>query len=278
MRLSVDCLEFNVEIEGHGPPLLVLHGFTGSVSAWAEVRPALAAFARAIFVDAIGHGRSATPRDAERYTLDWSTRDLTALLDALEIDTVDTLGYSMGGRAALHFAVHAPERVRSLILESASPGIADALERTKRVESDAALADRIEQAGVEAFVAQWERQPLLQLAPHVSAAIRAEQRVQRLDNNPLGLANSLRGMGAGQQESLWPRLAQVEQPVQLIVGALDGRYLEVGERMQSLLPQANLAVVPAAGHTVHVDQPAEFVRLVESALVQPVNRDLPLKS
>jgi 2-succinyl-6-hydroxy-2,4-cyclohexadiene-1-carboxylate synthase len=272
MRLSVDCLEFNVEIEGHGPPLLVLHGFTGSVSAWAEVRPALAAFARAIFVDAIGHGRSATPLDAERYTLDWSTRDLTALLDALEIDTVDTLGYSMGGRAALHFAVHAPERVRSLILESASPGIADALERTKRVEADAALADRIEQAGVEAFVAQWERQPLLQLAPHVSAAIRAEQRAQRLDNNPLGLANSLRGMGAGQQESLWPRLAQVEQPVQLIVGALDGRYREVGERMQSLLPQANLAVVPAAGHTVHVDQPAEFVRLVESALVQPVNR------
>jgi len=278
MRRSVNGLEFNVEIEGRGPPLLVLHGFTGSVNAWAEVRPALAAFARAIFVDAIGHGRSATPRDAERYTLDWSTRDLTALLDALEIDTVDTLGYSMGGRAALHFAVHAPERVRTLILESASPGIEDALERTQRVAADAVLADRIEQAGIEAFVAEWERLPLLQLAPHASAAIRAEQRVQRLDNNPLGLANSLRGMGAGQQAPLWSHLPQIIQPVQVIVGELDARYRQIGARMQSLIPHAQLAVVPEAGHTVHLDQPARFVQLVESALVQPVNRDHPLKS
>jgi 2-succinyl-6-hydroxy-2,4-cyclohexadiene-1-carboxylate synthase len=276
MRLNG--LEFNVEIEGRGPPLLVLHGFTGSLRAWDEVRPSLAAFSRAIFVDAIGHGRSATPLDAARYTLEWSTRDLTALLDALEIDATDTLGYSMGGRAALHFAVHAPERVRNLILESASPGIEDALERTKRVEADAALADRIMHAGIESFVAEWERLPLLQSAAHVSAARRAEQRVQRLDNNPLGLANSLRGMGAGQQAPLWSRLPQIIQPVQVIVGELDARYREIGARMQSLLPQANIAVVPAAGHTVHVDQPAEFVSMVESALMQPVNRDLPLKS
>jgi pimeloyl-ACP methyl ester carboxylesterase len=133
-------------------------------------------------------------------------------------------------------------------------------------------------AGIESFVAEWERLPLVQSAAHVSAARRAEQRVQRLDNNLLGLANSLRGMGAGQQAPLWSRLPQIIQPVQVIVGELDARYREIGARMQSLLPQANLAVVPAAGHTVHVDQPAEFVRLVESALVQPVNRDLPLKS
>jgi len=278
MRLNLNGLDFNVEIDGRGPPLLVLHGFTGSVRAWAEVRPALAAFAQAIFVDAIGHGRSATPRDAERYSLDWSTRDLTALLDALQIDTLDMLGYSMGGRAALHFAIHAPERVKTLILESASPGLEDTAERMKRVEADAALADRIEQAGIAAFVAEWARLPLLQPAPHVSAAARTEQHAQRLGNNPLGLANSLRGMGTGQQAPLWSRLPQFEQPVQLIVGELDARYRQIGARMQSLLPQADLAVVPNAGHTVHLDQPSQFVRLVEAALVQPVDRDPPLTS
>jgi len=270
--MRINGLEFNVEVEGRGPPLLVLHGFTGSVRAWAEVRPALAGFARAILVDAIGHGRSAAPPDPERYTMNWSTRDLTALLDALEIDTLDTLGYSMGGRAALHFAMHAPERVSRLILESASPGIEDDAERGKRAEADNALANRIMRAGIEAFVADWERQPLLQPAQHVSAATRADQRVQRLANNPLGLANSLRGMGAGQQAPLWANLPQLRQPVHLIVGEHDARYRQIAERMQSLLPRAELAVVPAAGHTVHLDQPAQFVRLVESALVQPVNR------
>jgi 2-succinyl-6-hydroxy-2,4-cyclohexadiene-1-carboxylate synthase len=272
MRLSLNGLEFNVEIDGHGPPLLVLHGFTGSVRAWAEARPALARFARAIFVDAIGHGGSATPLAPQRYSLDWSTRDLTALLDALEIDRIDVLGYSMGGRAALHFAAHAPERVRSLILESASPGIEDAAERAKRAEADNTLADRIMAVGIAAFVAEWESLPLLQPAAHVSAAARAEQHRQRLANNPVGLANSLRGMGAGRQEPLWSRLPLLTQPVQLIVGELDARYRQLGARMQALLPRADLAVVPDAGHTVHLDQPTQFARLVEAALVQPVNR------
>ncbi len=268
--MQLNGLEFNVEIDGHGPPLLVLHGFTGSVSAWAEVRPSLTAFAQTILVDAIGHGGSAAPGDPERYSLDWSARDLSALLDALEIGAVDVLGYSMGGRAALHFAVHAPERVRTLILESASPGIEDTAERAKRAEADNTLAAQIMAVGIEAFVAEWERLPLLQPASHVSVAARQRQHDQRLQNNALGLANSLRGMGAGQQQPLWSRLLRITQPVQLIVGALDTRYREIGTRMQSLLPQANLAVVPEAGHTVHLDQPARFVQLVESALVQPV--------
>src|SRR5258708_28800746 len=173
--MQLNGLEFSVEIDAHGPLLLVLHGFTGSVSAWVEVRPALTAFAQTIFVDAIGHGGSAAPVDPERYTLDWSTRDLLALLDAVEIDAVDVLGYSMGGRAALHFAVHAPERVRTLILESASPGIEDMAERAKRAEADNALADRIMAVGIAAFVAEWESLPLLQPAAHAAAAARAEQ-------------------------------------------------------------------------------------------------------
>ena len=79
-------------------------------------------------------------------------------------------------------------------------------------------------------------------------------------------------MGAGQQAPLWSHLPQIMQPVQLIVGELDPRYRQIGARMQSLLPQSDLAVVSDAGHTVHVDQPARFVQLVEAALVHPVHR------
>jgi 2-succinyl-6-hydroxy-2,4-cyclohexadiene-1-carboxylate synthase len=267
MRLNG--LDFHVELAGDGPPLLALHGFTGSVRAWDELRPSIAAFARCIFIDALGHGQSAAPPVPERYSLDCSTRDLVALLDALDLPAVDVLGYSMGGRAALHFAVHAPERVRALILESASPGLADAAARRERAAVDAALAERIEQAGITAFVAEWERQPLLRPAAHLSVERRARQHAQRLANEPHGLANSLRGMGTGQQVPLWSRLPEVERPVLLVVGEQDARYGQIAARMQSALPRADLAVVPQAGHTVHLDQPARFVALLKSAVHRP---------
>ncbi|MDQ6672887.1 MAG: 2-succinyl-6-hydroxy-2,4-cyclohexadiene-1-carboxylate synthase [Chloroflexota bacterium] len=267
MRLND--LDFHVEIDGNGPPLLLLHGFTGSVRAWDALRPAIRSFARLITIDLIGHGRSAVPDDPARYSLEWSTRDLAALLDGLELDVVDVLGYSMGGRVALQFAVDAPERVRTLILESASPGIEDDLQRRRRMDSDAALAERILADGIEAFVAEWERLPLLAPAAHVSEVDRLQHTAERLRNNPLGLANSLRGMGAGQQTPLWPALADLEPPVLLIVGERDPRYRHIAERMRALIPRCKVAVVASAGHTVHVDAPDTFVRLVEAALDDP---------
>jgi 2-succinyl-6-hydroxy-2,4-cyclohexadiene-1-carboxylate synthase len=259
-------LDFHVEVEGDGPPLVLLHGFTGSVRSWDEVRPRLSGLAKVIALDLIGHGRSEVPTHCERYSLAWTTRDLAALLDSLELDKVDLLGYSMGGRLALHFALEAPERVRRLVLESASPGIADDTERRQRAVSDDALARRILDHGVLAFVDEWELQPLLQPAPHVSSERRAVQRAQRLDNNPVGLANNLRGMGAGQQTPLWDRLSEVSRPVHLIVGQRDARYRQIAERMRQRLPAATLAVVNEAGHTVHVDQPRRFGDLVAAIL------------
>jgi 2-succinyl-6-hydroxy-2,4-cyclohexadiene-1-carboxylate synthase len=257
-------LDFHVEIEGHGPPLLLLHGFTGSARAWDTIRSVLATHATVIALDLIGHGQSARPADPARYTFDWATRDLLALLDALDLRTVDLLGYSMGGRLALHFAVKAPDRVRTLFLESASPGIQDAAERRARVASDEALAQRLLGEGMSVFVAEWERQPLLALAPHVSDDVRRAQHELRLANSPIGLANSLRGMGAGQQQPLWSRLAEIAQlPTTLVVGELDSRYRATAQRIQTAVPSAALEVVSQAGHTVHLDQPDTFVSLVK---------------
>jgi 2-succinyl-6-hydroxy-2,4-cyclohexadiene-1-carboxylate synthase len=269
-------LDFHVEVDGSGPPLLLLHGFTGSVRSWDEVRPGLARVARIVAVDLIGHGRSAKPADPRRYSFEWSVRDLTALLDALDLGAAHVLGYSMGGRLALWLATRRPQRVRGLILESASPGIEDEAERRRRVASDEALAGRILAHGVEAFVDEWQRQPLLRPAPHVSAERRAAQRAERLDNDPVGLANSLRGMGAGRQPPLWSSLPQLGLPVTLLVGEHDARYVEIAARMRAALPAAGLWVVPRAGHTVHLDQPGRFAglvkRVVENKLTRPATR------
>jgi 2-succinyl-6-hydroxy-2,4-cyclohexadiene-1-carboxylate synthase len=259
-------LEFHVESEGSGPPLVLLHGFTGSVRSFDGVRSALAKRAQVISIDLIGHGRTSAPEQEERYSLDSSARDLAALLDQLGIQHVALLGYSMGGRVALHFAMYVPQRVDRLLLESASPGLEADAERRARVASDAALAERIERLGVDAFVDEWQSQPLLALGSHVPAAVAEAQRAERLANSATGLANSLRGMGAGQQAPLWSRVADLSMPVQLIVGQRDTRYCRIAERMHTLLPSSELTVVADAGHTVHLDQPGEFAQRVALAL------------
>ena len=264
-RLTVNGIGLNVDLAGEGPPLLFLHGFTGSMASWAGVRPAFAGF-KTIMVDLIGHGASDAPLDPSRFEMGPCVQDLTAVLDRLGIARATVVGYSMGGRVALHLALGAPERVAALVLESASPGIADAAERAARVKSDEALADDIERLGVEAFVDRWEAQPLFASQSRLPAAIREGVRAQRLKNSALGLANSLRGMGAGVQEPLHARLRDVQAPTLVIAGSLDARYCAIAREIEGSIPNSSLVVIPEAGHTTHLEQPAAFTEAVRGFL------------
>lgn len=248
---------------GEGFPLLLLHGFTGSSLNWQQVLPALGARHRVLAPDIIGHGRSPAPSELERYRMEAAVKDLLALLDGERIERFDLLGYSMGGRVALHLALAVPERVRLLVLESASPGIDDHAERAARRASDNRLADRIEQEGVEWFSDFWANQALFASQASLPVELRQQIRQQRLSQRAHGLANSLRGMGAGQQESLWPDLPRLSMPSLLIAGALDPKYVTISQNMAAVLPQAQVQIVPAAGHTVHLEQAALYTSIVD---------------
>ena len=252
---------------GSGPLVLLLHGFTGSKANWAPLMSALAGGYRLLAVDLPGHGESEAPVDRARYEMASVAADLSALLDHLELDNAHLLGYSMGGRLALYLALAEPARWRSLVLESASPGLATEAERAERREHDAALADFIERQGVEAFVDRWERLPLFASQRSLPEAVRQKHRNGRLRNRPQGLAGSLRGMGAGTQPSLWDRLAELALPSLLIVGELDEKFVALAREMLRSMPQALLTVVPEAGHTVHLEQPGVFMALLQRWLV-----------
>jgi 2-succinyl-6-hydroxy-2,4-cyclohexadiene-1-carboxylate synthase len=269
MNVIINNLRMHVHLAGSGPPLLLLHGFTGSAATWEPLLLHVTPRRRVIAPDLIGHGGSGAPADPARYRMERCVADLPALLDALDVAQVDLLGYSMGGRIALHLALAAPQRVRRLLLESASPGLADPDERAARVQSDNDLADAIERDGIAAFVAYWERLPLFAGRQTLPPAVREKQRAQRLQNRPTGLANSLRGMGTGQQESLWERLAELTLPVRLLVGAQDRKYCDIARRMEQLLPAAQVSVVADAGHTIHLEQPDRFAQLVGDFLAEP---------
>lgn len=255
---TVDGVRFHYEVAGDGPPLLLLHGFTGSSANWQSLTGRLSARRTAILVDLIGHGQSDAPASLKHYRLPRVAEDLAALLDHMGISRTDVLGYSMGGRVALHLAVHRAERVTRLVLESASPGLADPAQRTARVRSDEALAARIERDGVAAFVDVWQALPLFETQRRLPEARRSTLRAQRLQNSPRGLANSLRGMGSGAQASLWDELTGIQMPVLLLTGQADAKFCAIAGQMAAALREATLQVIPAAGHAVHLEQPDLF--------------------
>ncbi len=271
--VQVNGVDYFVTATGNGRPLALLHGFTGSSANWEVVTAVLAPHFRVIAIDLLGHGRTASPPDPTRYQMEKAAADVTEIiqhtLSAFSAPLrFNLLGYSMGGRLALYIALHYPHLIQSLILESASPGLAVEAERAARRQRDNALADRIERDGIPAFVDFWEKLPLWESQKQLPDEKRLALRRQRLQNNPTGLANSLRGMGTGVQPSLWSRLGELEMPVLLLAGALDEKFVGINRQMAAQMPTAQLAVVPDAGHIVHLERPSVFQHLLASFLYQ----------
>lgn len=208
-----------------------------------------------IAIDLAGHGQSSSPDDPRRYSLDRLADDLALVLDNLHVEQATVLGYSMGGRAALRFALQHPERVSALILESTSSGIHDENKRAERIAADNVLANMIEREGVAAFVARWEKLPMWSSQSSLVDSGRAELRAQRLSNNPTGLANSLRGAGAGVDAPDLEGLRRIAMPTLLLAGELDTPYVEHARHLASLIPDSVLKTIAGAGHAIHLEQP-----------------------
>ena len=143
------------------PAAVFLHGFAGSARDWERFGEAVDRLGlRALAIDLPGHGDTEAPSDPARFTVEETARDLNALLELTGVAEAHWVGYSMGGRIALYAAAAYPERTRSVLAESASPGIESEEERAARRASDEALAAEILHHGVEWFAGHWEAQPI----------------------------------------------------------------------------------------------------------------------
>jgi 2-succinyl-6-hydroxy-2,4-cyclohexadiene-1-carboxylate synthase len=170
--------------------------------------------------------------------MEYVGNDIIKLIRAMTSAPVTLLGYSMGGRLALYLAVHYPDEIDRLILESASPGLASEEKRQQRRISDEQLAERIEREGIPAFVDYWENIALFTSQKNLTEAIQIALHAQRLSNSATGLANSLRGTGTGIQPSLWGKLAEIHQPTMLLTGELDTKFHTIAEQMKTKMPDA----------------------------------------
>ncbi|MGI8902229.1 MAG: alpha/beta fold hydrolase [Solirubrobacteraceae bacterium] len=227
--------------------IVLLHGFTHTGASWEPVTAALGTSYRSLAPEIRGHGRAS---GRQPVTLEAVIGDLDELAPA----SFTLVGYSMGGRIALHAALALGERVRRLVLIGASPGIADSAQRAARRAGDEQLADEIEREGVtiERFARKWAQTPVLAgQPPPVAAAVHAD----RLRSTPAGLARALRGLGTGALEPLWNRLEDLQMPVTLVAGERDVKFRAIAEEMAPAIMAGEVVIVPVAGHAVHLEAP-----------------------
>ncbi len=249
-------VRLHVTLRGDGPPLLLLHGFTGGGHSLGRVTDRFARSRRTIAPDLVGHGASDVPEDVAAYAMEACVAQLVGVLDALSVPRVDVFGYSLGGRPALALCAAPPERLGRAVLVGASAGLATEKARRERVEQDTALATLIEQQGVVAFAKEWAQIPLFATqAQRLSLREREAAQRMREANSARGLANSLRGMGTGAQPPLHGVLPRIETPVLCLAGSDDEKFRCIAQTLAEALPHGEAHVIPEAGHAAHLENP-----------------------
>jgi 2-succinyl-6-hydroxy-2,4-cyclohexadiene-1-carboxylate synthase len=234
--------------------VVLLHGFAGTHRAWDGVIARLSPEERyrPLALDLPGHGAHA---DAPRpITFAGCVEHVLSRCPERFV----LCGYSLGGRMALHVALHAPERVSRLVLVASTAGIEDPAERAARRRADRRLADEIEQAPLAEFVARWCSQPMFaEDPPEVDALARTDY----ARNPPAAIAAVLRGIGTGEMMPLWDGLGELTMPAAVLAGDRDVKFQALGRRMAQLMPHAGMTVVPG-GHRLPLETPAAVAECV----------------
>ncbi|MEZ5375649.1 MAG: alpha/beta fold hydrolase [Acidimicrobiales bacterium] len=246
-------------IIGHGPRVVLLHGFTQNRRCWGAIPEQLATSHEVVLVDAPGHGESAHD-DADL----WTAAELLAEVGG----RATYVGYSMGGRMALHLALEHPELVDGLVLIGATAGLTTEEERATRRAADEVLAQRIETGPLRAFLEDWLANPLFATLPAESRRL-----AERETNRPAGLAASLRACGTGNQDPLWDRLAELAMPVVLVAGSTDEKFTALAHRMAEAIGANARVVIEPGSHAVHLEDDAAIARALELLPVVPVAVD-----
>jgi 2-succinyl-6-hydroxy-2,4-cyclohexadiene-1-carboxylate synthase len=235
----------------------LLHGAVGSASDWRSFAARMA-------------GRKLGTRAVDLWRfLDCAPMSLSGFGTALNADVQGSsgkkprvlIGYSMGGRLALHALLENDPPWHAAVIISAHPGLTTETERASRRERDATWASRALTDTWVSFLHDWHGQPVLQ-----GPAMRDAQGDSRLALRRREIARSFMDWSLGAQESLWERLPEIKIPVLWVAGEQDESYVSIAHQAAAVMPDARVAIAPASGHRVPwqaeswlVDQVAGFI-------------------
>lgn len=258
--------KFHYSLRGDNdkPVILLLHGFMGNSHVFDDLSTLLSDHFCSLTIDLPGHGQTKVKGGDKFYNMQNTAQALVELLDSLGIKQCFLMGYSMGGRLALYLTLHFPQYFSKIVLESSSPGLKTSEQRGKRVESDVKLAEELETGDFSLFLSKWYSNPLFDSLKKDS---KFEQLLaNRLENNPLELAKSLRNLSTGLQPCLWEKLKDQKKPTLLVVGELDQKFVAINSEVANLCKYAQLKIVRDCGHNIHVEDTALFADLVRNFL------------
>lgn len=248
----------------HNPiQITALHGFTGSGADFDLLR-----LQRPTAVwttpDLPGHGIADTDDPAD-YSVDAIASGLATRYPRTSGPEI-LVGYSMGGRVALNWAVSKPSRFSALILIGAHPGLEAPDDRTTRIAQDDARAEAISRDGATAFCRNWAKVPLIATQNRIQAPFYDDMQARRSRNDAHGLALSARWTGTGRMEPMWDRLDEIRIPTWVVAGADDPKYVEIGGRIARAISGAKLSVIDGAGHAAHLERPEVFLAGLDAFL------------
>ncbi len=232
---------------------LALHGFTQRGAMWHEVAGLVGG--EWATPDLPGHGGTDV--------VPWDTAvGIVAGWIGEAGPGITLIGYSMGGRIALAAALEHPEGLDRLVLVSASPGIADAAARERRLGEDEATADRIERLGVDLFLTEWLSRPMFPGLGRRPAAWGSRDLRLRQSNEAAGLAGAVRLLGHGSQPYLGDRVGGLSVPLVTVAGARDDVYAFHASGMAAAAPDGRFIEVRGAGHAVVAEDPKAIVKVL----------------
>ena len=217
---------------------------------------------RLIRIDLIGHGDSDIPEEGEAYTIPQMIEDLHTVIYHMVGDRYYLMGYSMGARIALSYALEYESEIKGLILESGSVGIASDDERAERRKADEDLAVRIEDHDGAWFATRWAEAPIFESQNQLSEGVEELIYLRRSNNSTYALACTLRGSGQGVMPYVGDKLEKFSVEGLYVSGALDTKYTTIGRDVFGKLPNFKHVIVEGAGHNVHIEKPQVFEQAV----------------
>jgi pimeloyl-ACP methyl ester carboxylesterase len=264
-----DGVKLYFEETGAGAPIVFVHEFAADHRSWEMQMRHFGQRYRCITYGARGYPPSDVPEKPESYSQDRATDDILAVLDHLGIDKAHVVGLSMGGFASLHFGFRHPVRARSLVVAGVGYG-AEKHETAKFKAEVGIVAKSLKEEGMAAFAEKYAYGPTRVQFENKDPRGFAEFKAALAGHSALGSANTQLGC-QGERPSLYDlvdKMRAMTVPTLVLTGDEDWPCLAPSMLMKREIPTAALAVMPNCGHTINLEDPDQFNRIVGDFIVQ----------
>lgn len=250
VRLNGEHLHY--EIEGSGPPLLLVHSLGTASWLWRDAIAHWKSRYIVVAMDCRGHGKSSNNGGV---SIEAIALDLQALVDHLQLEAADVVGISMGGLIASRFYALAPEKVRSLVL-------ADTFSRMPGGESRVtAMTEKLHGTTMAQYGKEYAGQTLL---PATAPQMHAELADSVAGTSRDAYLQTVRSLFTQDIRDLH---ARIEVPCLVLIGDQDQRTpMALSQEIAGLIPGSRLETVPDSGHLPNLDNPPAFFRAIDRFL------------